>query len=93
MSYMAERFEEEKAARERLQAVEHVWRANMQNAWSALQMIRETIETLGPPGILPSQEAVLMLHGPEPVHEATVIVEALQKMLHIHEQTGDKTNG
>lgn len=44
-------------------------------------MIRETIETLGPPGILPSEEAVLGLYGPEPVHEAEAIVEALRKLL------------
>jgi hypothetical protein len=50
--------------------------------WSAaLRMIREAVETLGPPGILPSRDAVLLLHGPEPVHEATAIVEALQKLL------------
>jgi hypothetical protein len=30
---------------------------------------------------LPSQDAVLMLHGPEPMHEAKAIVEALQKLL------------
>jgi hypothetical protein len=40
------------------------WRDNMQNAWAALRMIRETVETLGPPGVLPSHEAVLMLYGP-----------------------------
>jgi hypothetical protein len=28
------------------------WSDNMQNAWAALRMIRETIETLGPPGNL-----------------------------------------
>jgi len=44
-------------------------------------MIREAIERLGPPGILPSQDAVLQHYGPEPVHEATAIVEALQKLL------------
>jgi hypothetical protein len=44
-------------------------------------MIREAVETLGPPGVLPSRDAVLMLHGPEPVHEATAIVAALQKLL------------
>ena len=51
-------------------------------SWSAaLRMIRETVETLGPPGILPSQDVVLALYGPEPVHEATAIVEALRKLL------------
>jgi hypothetical protein len=51
-------------------------------SWSAaLRMIRETVETLGPPGILPSQDAVLEHYAPEPVHEATAIVEALRKIL------------
>jgi hypothetical protein len=44
-------------------------------------MIREAVETLGPPGVLPSQEAVLTLYGPEPVHEAQAIVGALTKIL------------
>jgi hypothetical protein len=44
-------------------------------------MIRETIETLGPPGVLPSGEAVLMLYGPEPMHEGQPIVDALKKIL------------
>jgi hypothetical protein len=57
------------------------WRENMQNAWAALRMIRETIETLGPPGVLPSNDAVLMLYGPEPVHEGQAIVDALKKLL------------
>lgn len=54
------------------------WRGNMQNAWAALRMIRETIETLGPPGLLISEEEVLAQFGPEPVHEATAIVDALR---------------
>jgi hypothetical protein len=29
------------------------------NAWDALRMIRETVETLGPPGAVRSEEAVL----------------------------------
>ena len=49
----------------------------MSNAWEALRMIRETIETLGPPGILPAEG----VYGPEPVHEAEAIVEALRKLL------------
>lgn len=52
-------------------------RTTMSNAWAALRMIRETIETLGPPGILPSEG----VYGPEPVHEAEAIVEALRKLL------------
>ena len=39
------------------------------------------LETLGPPGVLPSQEAVIALYGPEPVHEAQAIVDALTKIL------------
>jgi hypothetical protein len=57
------------------------WRDNYQNAWAALRMIRETIETLGPPGVLPSGEAVVMLYGPEPIHEAQAISDALRKVL------------
>lgn len=52
-----------------------------ENWAAALRMIREAVETLGPPGALPSQDAVLELYGPEPVHEATAIVEALRKLL------------
>jgi len=43
-------------------------------------MIREAVERLGPTGILPSQDVVLQRYGPEPVHEATAIVEALEKL-------------
>jgi len=51
-------------------------------SWSAaLLMIREAVETLGPPGILPSQDAVLERYGPEPVHEAAAIVAALRELL------------
>jgi hypothetical protein len=51
-------------------------------SWSAaLRMIRETVETLGPLGILSFEDAVLEHYGPEPVHEATAIVEALQRLL------------
>jgi hypothetical protein len=57
------------------------WRENYQNALTAFRMIRETIETLGPPGALPSNEAVLLLYGPEPIHEGQAIVDALKKLL------------
>ena len=33
-------------------------------------MIREAVETLGPPNVLPSGEAVISRYGPEPIHEA-----------------------
>ena len=44
-------------------------------------MIREAVETLGPPGVLPSGEAVISLYGPEPIHEAQAIVDALAAIL------------
>ena len=44
-------------------------------------MIREAIEELGPVGVLPSQEAVIVRYGPEPVHEAQAIVDALASIL------------
>ena len=37
---------------------------NYRNAWQALRMIREAVETLGAPGVLPSEEAVLMALSP-----------------------------
>ena len=52
-------------------------RTTMSNAWAASRMIRETIETLGPPGILPAEG----VYGPEPVHETGAIVEALRRLL------------
>lgn len=57
-----------------------------ENYAAALRMIREAIETLGPVGILPSPDAVLLLYGPEPVHEAEAIVAALVKMFASREQ-------
>jgi hypothetical protein len=56
-------------------------RENYRNAWAALGMIREAIETLGPPGVLPSDEIVVGYYGPEPVHEAEAIVVALMRIL------------
>jgi hypothetical protein len=41
-------------------------------------MIREAVETLGPPGAMRSEEAVLATLGPEPVHEAQAIIEGIQ---------------
>lgn len=51
------------------------------NYAAALCMIRETLEQLGPPGTLPSGEAVTALRGPLPLDEATAICEALVKLL------------
>lgn len=47
-----------------------------ENAAAALQMIREAVETLGPPGILPPPGHC----GPEPIRETAAIVDALYKM-------------
>lgn len=45
------------------------WVACNHNAWTALRMIREAVETLGPRGALRSEEAVLGTLGPEPIRE------------------------
>ncbi|ESY98437.1 MULTISPECIES: hypothetical protein [unclassified Mesorhizobium] len=42
---------------------------NIRNAWAALKLVRMAIEQTCPAGVLPSEEAVLLLYGPEPVHE------------------------
>jgi hypothetical protein len=54
---------------------------NYRNAWVGLRMIREAVETLGPPGALLSEDGVLMKYGPEPIHEAQAIVDALTTIL------------
>lgn len=54
-----------------------VARETTDNALAGLRMIRETIETLSPPGILPAEG----VYGPALVHEAEAIVEALRKLL------------
>ena len=54
---------------------------NYRDAWAGLRMIREAIEELGPVGVLPSQEAVIGRYGPEPIHEAQAIVDALASIL------------
>lgn len=52
-----------------------------ENYAAALRLIRETLEQFGPPGTLPSGEAVNASRGPLPLDEATVICEALVKLL------------
>lgn len=54
---------------------------NYRNAWDGLRLIREAVETLRPPGLLSFQEAVVTLYGPEPIHEAQAIVDALTTVL------------
>jgi hypothetical protein len=57
---------------------------NYRNAWLGLRMIREAVETLGPPGTMLSEEGVLRKYGPEPIHEAQAIVDALTAILTGH---------
>ncbi|WP_198032682.1 hypothetical protein [Mesorhizobium sp. WSM2561] len=42
---------------------------NIRNAWAALKLVRMAIEQTCPAGVLPSEEAVLLLYGPEPIIE------------------------
>ncbi|UVC12883.1 PAC2 family protein [Mesorhizobium onobrychidis] len=57
---------------------------NIRNAWAALKLVRMAIEQTCPAGVLPSEEAVLLLFGPEPVHEgealAKAIIETVEKL-------------
>ncbi|ESY03574.1 hypothetical protein X753_21255 [Mesorhizobium sp. LNJC399B00] len=50
----------------------------------ALTLIRRTIEEHCPPGVLPSEEMVNGLYGPELIHEAealaTAIIAAIDQM-------------
>ena len=70
-----------KPTSEEAETAEVQWRDKQQNAWAALRMIHGTVETLGPPGTLMSEEQVLAHYDPEPIHEATAILEALHKLL------------
>ncbi|RUV66740.1 MAG: hypothetical protein EOR30_34365 [Mesorhizobium sp.] len=44
---------------------------------AALRLIRMAIEETCPAGVLPSEEAVLGLYGPEPIHEAEALAKAI----------------
>ncbi|MCF6117178.1 hypothetical protein L2449_09660 [Mesorhizobium muleiense] len=59
---------------------------NIRNAWVALRLVRLAIEETCPAGVLPSEEAVLLLYGPEPVHEgealAKAIIETVERLTH-----------
>ncbi|RWO24962.1 MAG: hypothetical protein E5Y16_07535 [Mesorhizobium sp.] len=50
---------------------------NIRNAWTALKLVRMAIEQTCPAGVLPSEEAVLLLYGPEPVHEGEALAKAI----------------
>jgi hypothetical protein len=53
---------------------------NIREAWDALRMIRETIETVGPVGALPSDEGVITTRGPTLLDEAEVLVEGIRRI-------------
>lgn len=64
----------------RLERERDQWRAMYREAWSALTMIREAVETLGPVGCMMSGEAVCGLISPTPMGEAEAIVAGIMKM-------------
>jgi hypothetical protein len=49
----------------------------IRNAWAALKLVRMAIEQTCPVGVLPSDEAVLLLYGPEPIHEGEALAKAI----------------
>jgi hypothetical protein len=53
---------------------------NVREAWDALRMIREAVETLGPVGALPSQEGIIATRGPTLLDEAEVLVEGIRRI-------------
>ncbi len=61
-------------------------RDNRANDATARRMIREAVEEFGPTASLESEDAVL-LRGPEPVHEAEAIIEALARVRVAHAAT------
>jgi hypothetical protein len=62
------------------------------NDRAGLKLIRMAIEQTCPAGVLPSEEAVLLLYGPEPVHEgealAKAIIETVER-LSAHDQSAN----
>ncbi|MER8976473.1 MULTISPECIES: hypothetical protein [unclassified Mesorhizobium] len=47
------------------------------DARNCLALIRMIIEEKCPPGVLASEEMVLGLYGPEPIHEAEALAKAI----------------
>lgn len=54
--------------------------SNLQSAWTALRMIREAVETLGPVGSIPSDEHVACHIAPTFEAEAEVLVSGIVKL-------------
>lgn len=57
--------------------------SNLMDGWTAMRMIREAVETLGPIGAMPSEEH---LAGPTFLHEAEAIVAGIMKMKQLDTQ-------
>lgn len=56
---------------------------NIRNAWAALKLVRMAIEQTCPAGVLPSEDAALLLYGPEPVHKealAKAIIDTVKRL-------------
>lgn len=53
---------------------------NLEDSWSALRLIRETVETIGPVGSMPSEEHVCCAVAPTHMAEAEAIVAGIQKI-------------
>ena len=58
-----------------------VGRANLQELWQALTLIRDAIEELAPVGAMRSSEAAMGAHGPEPHHEAEEMIRGIQAIV------------
>lgn len=65
---------------DRLRAEATAFRRNLRDAWAALRMIREAVETLGPVGAMPSEEHVACAIAPTPDAEAEAIIAGIRKI-------------
>lgn len=70
--------------RERRSTRKHGPQQTSRDERAALKLVRMAIEQTCPADVLPSEEAVLLLYGPEPVHEgealAKAIIETVEKL-------------
>ena len=67
-----------RAENERLRHELAAGRANLQELWQALALIRDAIEGLAPVGAMRSSEAVMGAQGPEPPYEAEELIRGIQ---------------
>ncbi|PAQ08436.1 hypothetical protein CIT26_15925 [Mesorhizobium temperatum] len=51
--------------------------AKDRNERAGLKLVRMAIEQTCPVGVLPSEEAVLLLYGPEPIHEGEALAKSI----------------